>query len=172
MELKEAIEKRRSIRKFTKESIDVKLVEKLLYYANEAPSAGNLQARDFIIVYDNEIKKELAIAAYNQKFIEEAPIVVVFCANLKRISPYGERGKKFYCLQDVAAAIQNFLLVAVDDGLATCWVGAFNDDEVAKILELPSHIKPVAIIPIGFAGEEPYKPKRIEISKLIHYNKW
>ncbi len=172
MEVREAIEKRKSVRKFTSKSVDIELIEELLYYANKAPSAGNLQARDFIIVTDEEQKEKLAIASYNQNFIKEAPIVVVFCANLNRISPYGERGRKFYCLQDVAASIQNFLLVAVDAGLSTCWVGAFDDNEVCKILDLPPHIKPVAIVPVGYAGEEPYKTDRINIKELIHYNRW
>lgn len=91
MEVREAIEKRKSVRKFTSKSVDIELIEELLYYANKAPSAGNLQARDFIIVTDEEQKEKLAIASYNQNFIKEAPIVVVFCANLNRISPYGER---------------------------------------------------------------------------------
>jgi len=172
MDVKEAIEKRRSIRKYKKQPIERELVERLLHYANLAPSAGNLQARDFIIVDDENVKKKLARAAYNQKFIEEAPIVVVFCANLQRIAPYGQRGINFYCLQDVAAAILNFLLVATSEGLATCWVGAFDDEEVAEILELPSHIKPVAIVPVGIGDEKPIKTERYDLKELIHYNKW
>ena len=171
MEVKEAIEKRRSIRKYKRIKIPIEKIEKLLYYANLAPSAGNLQARDFIIVDDEEIKREIARASYNQDFIVDAPFLVVFCANLRRISPYGERGRKFYCIQDVAAAIENFLLAAVDEGLATCWIGAFNDGEISRILNLPSWIKPVAIIPVGYADEMP-ESNRIDVKKLIHYNKW
>jgi nitroreductase len=171
MEVKEAIEKRVSIRKYKNIPVDLGLIEKLLYYANKAPSAGNLQARDFIIVDDPRIKREIAKAAYNQRFIEEAPVVVIFCANLKRIAPYGERGAKFYCLQDVAAAVENFMLVAVDEGLATCWVGAFNDDEISRILDLPGWIKPVAIVPVGYADEQG-GTTRLDIKNLIHYNKW
>ncbi|HEC75941.1 MAG TPA: nitroreductase family protein [Thermoplasmatales archaeon] len=171
MELKEAIKKRSSVRKYQDIPVERELIEEFLYYANLAPSAGNLQARDFIIVEDREIKKKLAFASYNQKFIEEAPVVVVFCANLKRISPYGERGKNFYVLQDVACAVQNFLLVAVEKGLSTCWVGAFNDEEVKKILNLPSWVRPVAIVPVGY-GDEKSKTDRIDIEKLIHYGRW
>ena len=171
MEVREAIEKRASIRKYKNTPINKEKIEELLYYANRAPSAGNLQARDFIIVDDDVIKERLAKAAYGQEFIKNAPILVVFCANLRRISPYGERGKKFYCIQDVAASIQNFLLVAFDEGLATCWIGAFDDKKVCNILELSSWIKPVAIVTIGYADEEA-KTDRIDIKKLIHYNKW
>ena len=172
MELKEAIERRQSIRKFLDKPISIDKIKNLLYYANLAPSAGNLQARDFIIVKDKEKKKELVKASYGQSFIYESPVVVIFCANLKRISPYGERGKKLYCIQDVSASIQNFLLVALDEGLATCWIGAFNEKEVSRILKLPSFIKPLAIVPVGYAGEKPYKTDRIDIEKLIHYEEW
>lgn len=172
MELKEAIEKRQSVRKFLDKPISMDKIKKLLYYANLAPSAGNLQARDFIIVEDKEKKRELVEASYGQSFIYEAPVVIIFCANLKRISPYGERGKKLYSIQDVSAAIQNFLLAALDEGLATCWVGAFDEEEVSRILKLPSFIKPLAIVPVGYAAEKPYKTDRIDIEKLIHYEEW
>ena len=171
MEVKEAIEKRRSIRKYKSKDVGLSIVEKLLYYANLAPSAGNLQARDFIIVDDKELKKKIARAAYNQEFVEEVPVLVVFCANLKRIAPYGERGKNLYCIQDVAAAIQNFLLAAFDEGLATCWVGAFDENEVSRLLGLPSEVRPVAIITLGYGDEEAYSD-RMDIKKLIHYNGW
>ncbi|KAA0007449.1 MAG: nitroreductase family protein [Thermoplasmata archaeon] len=171
MEVKEAIEKRRSIRKYKSKDVELSIVGKLLYYANLAPSAGNLQARDFIIVDDKELKKKIARAAYNQEFVEEAPVLVVFCANLKRIAPYGERGKNLYCIQDVAAAIQNFLLAALDEGLATCWVGAFDENEVSRLLGLPSEVRPVAIITLGYGDEEAYSD-RMDIKKLIHYNGW
>jgi len=171
MDVKEAIKKRRSIRKYKPLTPSISLIKELLYYANLAPSAGNLQARDFIIVDDKIVKEKIAEAAYGQDFIIEAPFLVVFCANLKRIAPYGERGKKFYCIQDVAAAIQNFLLVATDAGLATCWVGAFDNEAISRILNLPQWTKPVAIVTVGYGDEAP-ESDRIDIEKLIHYNKW
>ena len=171
MEVKEAIEKRRSIRKYKSRGVELSIVEKLLYYANLAPSAGNLQARDFVIVDDKELKKKIARAAYNQEFVEEAPVLVVFCANLRRIAPYGERGKSLYCIQDATAAIQNFLLAAFDEGLATCWVGAFDEKEVGRLLGLPKWIRPVAIITLGY-GDEKACSDRMDIRQLIHYNGW
>ncbi len=171
MDVKEAIKRRTSIRRYASKPVSREEIEELLEYANMAPSAGNLQARDFIIVDDEEVKEEIAKAAYNQEFIKEAPVVVAFCANLKRIAPYGERGRKFYVLQDVAAAVENFMLAAVDKGLATCWVGAFDDDRVAEILSLPEWVRAVAIVPVGYAAEEG-GTERIDIKKLIHYNRW
>lgn len=172
MDVEEAIRTRRSIRRFKKNDISDKIVKEILYLGNLAPSAGNLQARDFIIVRDERIKQELVRAALYQDFIAEAPVVIVVCANLERIAPYGIRGKTLYCIQDASAAIQNILLAIHSKGLAACWIGAFNENEASNILQLPKHIRPVAIIPIGYADEIPMTPPHIEIDDLIHYEGW
>lgn len=172
MDVKKAISNRQSIRSYSDKKISKDLISEIIKYAHLAPSAGNLQARDFIIVEDIEIRKELSKAALDQAFIIEAPVSIVVCANLDRISPYGTRGRELYCLQDAAAAVEHILLMAIENGLGTCWVGAFNEKEVSKILQLPSHIRPVAIIPIGYPKEKPMPTSRIDIKKLIHYNKW
>ena len=173
MELKNAIKKRYSIRNFSEKNISMDLVHEMIEYANLAPSAGNLQARDFIIVDDNKVKEKLSRAALDQTFIVEAPVSIVVCANLNRISSYGRRGIELYCLQDAAAAIEHILLLATDHGLGTCWVGAFNESEVAKILNVPPHIRPVAIIPIGHPkSDKDVSTSRIDAKALIHYNRW
>lgn len=172
MDIKSAISNRQSIRSYSDKKISKDLISEIIKYAHLAPSAGNMQARDFIIVEDIEIRKELSKAALDQEFIIEAPVSIVVCANLDRISPYGTRGRELYCLQDAAAAVEHILLMAIENGLGTCWVGAFNEKEVSKILQLPSHIRPVAIIPIGYPKEKPMPTSRIDIKELIHYNKW
>ena len=172
MELKEAIRKRKSTRSFLDEKPAIKTILEILEYSNLAPSAGNLQARDFIVVDDPDIKLKLSRAALNQRFVAEAPIDIVVCANLRRISPYGRRGVELYCIQDAAAAIEHILLLAVDYGLATCWVGAFDEDMVSDILNLPSHVRPVAIIPIGYQKDQAKATSRIKIDELVHFNGW
>lgn len=172
MDVKEAIQKRYSVRSFSDKKPSPDIISEIIKYAQLAPSAGNLQARDFIIVDNIEIKKELSRAALDQEFIVEAPINIVVCANLNRISPYGSRGKELYCIQDSAAAVEHILLLAVDNGLGTCWVGAFNENEASKILNLPSHIRPIAIIPIGYPKGRTTTTPRIDKKFLTHYNKW
>jgi nitroreductase len=172
MELKDAIKNRHSVRRYSDEKPSKKLIEELIEYANLAPSAGNLQARDFIIVDDKRIQKDLYSAAFNQNSILEAPLILVICANLKRILPYGKRGKELYCLQDVAASIEHILLFAVDTGLDTCWIGAFDEKSVSKILKLPSYSKPVALITIGYSPEKKTITSRFKTDELIHYNQW
>lgn len=173
MDVESAIETRRSIRRFdSKRTVDDKLVLKLLEYGNLAPSAGNLQSRDFVVVREPERKRRLAYAALDQMFIAEAPVVIVVCGNLERVSPYGSRGRSLYHIQDVSAAVQNILLVATSFGLGTCWIGAFDESEVSRILKLPSHIRPLALIPVGYPAERPRARPRIPIAKLVHHETW
>mgnify|MGYP006300497789 FL=1 len=172
MELKESIQKRCSVRNFKEGKPLKEIIEEIIKYAHLAPSAGNLQARDFIIVNDKDIIRNLSSAALNQRSVSSAPINIVVCANLDRISSYGKRGKELYCIQDASAAVEHILLLAVEKGLDTCWVGAFNEKKVSKILNLPSYIRPVAIIPIGYSDSTEKKHSRINTKKLIHYNKW
>lgn len=172
MELKEAIRGRRSIRSFGKGKVSEEVILELIELGNLAPSAGNLQARDFVVVENEETRHELARAALGQRFIAEAPVVIVVCANLRRIGPYGARGVSLYCIQDSAASIQNILLAVHEKGLGCVWVGAFNEAEVARILGLPEHIRPVALLPIGEPLERPEGPERIPVERLVHYEKW
>ncbi len=172
MELIEAIKARRSIRRFDKRPVDDKVIHEIIELGNLAPSAGNLQPRDFIIVKRKEIKEQLAHAALDQRFVAEAPVVVVVCANLKRTAHYGSRGRELYCIQDSAAAIENMLLAIVDFGLACCWVGAFDENAASQTLGLPSHIRPIAMLPIGYSDVKTGHASRIGIDELIHYDKW
>jgi nitroreductase len=172
MEVRDAIKDRRSIRRFKDKSVEDSMLMEILEAGNLAPSAGNLQPRDFIVVKEQKIKEKLTIAALGQSFIEEAPVVVVIGANIERVSPYGKRGMELYCIQDSAASIENMLLTIHEMGLGCCWVGAFNEEAVSRILDLPEHIRPMAILPIGYPDEAPRTPPRINIEDLVHYERW
>lgn len=164
--------RRVSIRKFQQREIDEKTIRLILEAGNAAPSAGNLQARDFIVVRDPKIKLELAKASLKQMFISQAPVVVVVCANYPRsMRVYGERGK-LYAEQDATAAVENILLAVTALNLGACWVGAFDEKEVSKILKLPEYVRPMAIIPIGYPAEQPAKRSRYPIEVLTHFEQW
>jgi nitroreductase len=170
LEVFEAIKGRRSIRAFQNRDIPPEMVDRLIDAARWAPSAGNIQPWEFIIVREPETRRKLAKAALEQTFIEEAPVVIVVCADENRSSQgYGTRGKTLYCLQDTAAATQNIHLAAYALGLGTCWVGAFREDEAKKILNIPSGVRPVAIIPVGYPAEKPQPRNRRPINQIIHY---
>ena len=170
MEVSEAIRTRRSIRRYTDEEVGPETVRELLDAARWAPSAGNLQPWEFVVVRRPELKEALARAALGQMFVAEAPVVVVVCADqMRSASIYGERGSSLYCLQDTAAATQNLLLAAHDRGLGACWVGAFREREVGCLIGVPPGIRPVAIIPIGHPAERPRPPARRSLRDIIHY---
>ena len=170
MEILEAIKGRRSIRAFKDQEVSEECVEKLIDAARWAPSAGNIQPWELIIVRKPEIKRKLAEAALGQSFIEGAPVVIVVCADENRSSQgYGVRGKTLYCIQDTAAAIQNIHLAAYALGLGTCWVGAFREEEATRILKIPQGVRPVAVIPVGYPAETPQQRSRRPISQIVQY---
>lgn len=173
MEVLEAIKSRRSIRAFKSQEIPEETINKLIEAACWAPSAGNIQPWEFIIVRNNEIKRRLVEAALGQEFIAEAPVVIVVCANEERSARgYGLRGKTLYCIQDTAAAIQNINLAAYSLGLGTCWIGAFREEEAREALKIPNGIRPVAMIPVGYPNEAPQPPRRRPIQQVVHYETW
>jgi nitroreductase len=170
MDVLKAVKERRSIRAFKSDEVSPEIVEKLLDAARWAPSAGNIQPWEFIVVRKPEIKRALAEAALDQTFIEEAAVVLVVCANGSRSSQrYGMRGKTLYCIQDTAAAIQNINLAAYSLGLGTCWVGAFMEEKAREILKTPPEVRPIAIIPIGYPTEVPPPRSRRPLNEVVHY---
>jgi len=167
------IRKRRSVRKYLKREVEDKLLEKIIEAARYAPSTGNYQPWEFIIVRDEETKKDLVEAAYNQRWMLEAPIFIVVCINMRLAGAvYGERGIKLYGIQSVAAATENMLLMAESLNLATCWVGAFSELMISRILEFPEYIRPCAIITLGYPAEEPQTPFRQSIGEFTHIGRF
>lgn len=150
MEFDEVIKKRHSVRSYTTQIPPDSDIMKILKAADSAPSAGGLKSRKVFVVKDQCIKRELANAAHHQDFVAEAPIVLVFCANLDMIATYGRRGHDLYCIQDTSAAIENALLKATDLGLGSCWVGAFEEERISEICRLPTWLRPVALVTIGY----------------------
>jgi len=172
MELEQAIRGRRSVRAFEDRDVPREPIDKALELASWAPSAGNLQSRDFVVVRNEETKEALAVAAGGQDFVAEAPVVIVAVANMERVMHYGKRGRELYAIQDSAAALQNLLLALHSEGLAATWVGAFNEAQVIRILGLPVHAKPVAILPVGYPAESPAPRDHLPFGEYVHDEKW
>lgn len=167
MQVLQAVIKRRSIRKFEKKMIPEDLIPHLEESLIWAPSAGNLQSRRFYFIYRDDLKGKLARAAYDQDCVLLAPLVVVCCADQRIELHYGGRGSSLYSLQDVAASVQNLMLVAYSLGLGSVWVGAFREGDVYTILDLPDHLRPIAMVPVGYPAEEPYPPSRVKKENAI-----
>lgn len=169
MDILKAVRERRSIRDFQKKEIPQDIVDKLIEALIWAPSAGNLQARKFYFVKDAGLKKKIAQAALNQHFIAEAPLVIVGCTDSRIAYRYGERGVYLYSIQDVACSLMGMMLVAYDNGLGSVWVGAFHEDLVSKILKLPEHLRPVAIVSVGYPSKIPSPPPRVSKEEAVEF---
>jgi len=169
MDILEIIKSRRSIRKFKEKEIPEEIIDKLAETLIWAPSAGNLQSRKFYFVFNQEIKEKLAKAALDQKFIAEAPLVVIGCTDEEIVWKYGQRGKNLYTICDCAMAIQNLMLLAYNLGLGSCPVGAFDENEVSEILDIPKNLHPILIVPIGYPAEKPSAPPRVAKKEAITY---
>jgi nitroreductase len=152
MDIFEAIEKRRSIRKFKPEPINEEDLRKILEAGRLAPSGGNRQPWYFIVARDTEIKRDLSAAANNRKFIADAGAVVVALGDPGKTLPQQAYQPH---RQDPMIAIEHMVLAATALGYGTCWVGAFNEEDVKKILEIPENLAVIALLPIGVPDESP-----------------
>ena len=167
------IKKRRSVRKYLKKEVPDVLLEKIFEATRFAPSTGNYQPWEFIVVRNEDTKKDLVAAAFDQKWMLEAPVFIVACINMRLAAAvYGERGARLYGIQSVAAAIENMLLTAESLKLATCWVGAFSEVIAARLLECPEYVRPCAIITLGYPAEEPKVPPKQSIQEYVHIEKF
>ena len=164
-----AIKMRRSIRHYKDKLLEEEKLDRVLEAGRLAPSAGNLQEWKFIVVKDKGTREKLALAACNQKFISEAPVVIVACAT---VTDYAmECGQLAYPI-DVAIAVDHITLKAVEEGLGTCWIGSFNEEEVKKILGIPENIKVVTMLTIGYPDYVPGSRKRKRMEQIVVYEKW
>lgn len=172
MELDKAIKERRSIRHFKKtKTADYKKAIEIVDAATKAPLAGNISSLRYIIVQDKEKIAELAKAA-QQDFIEEAEIAIVICSDKKGLErSYYQRGL-MYSRQQAGAAIENMLLKITELGLASCWVGAFSDETIKRILKIPDNIDVEAILPIGEEMGKTKQPRKPDIDHVLFFDTW
>jgi nitroreductase len=167
MTLFEAILARQSIREYRSTPVEAEKLQAILTAANQAPSAGNLQAYQIFLVRDGALKKALVNAALGQEFLAQAPVVLVFCTAPARAAKYGERGRNLYSVQDATVAVAYAQLAATAQGLGTCWVGAFDEAAVVQCLRLPPGLRPVVLLPVGYSAGTPPQASRRPLAELV-----
>jgi SagB-type dehydrogenase family enzyme len=173
MEVFDAIRARRSIRKYKDKQVAWDNIVTIMQAGKYAPSAGNLQNWKFIVVKNDETRKAIAKACLQQEWMEVAPVFIAVVAEPEKAERYyGTRGARLYTIQGCAAAIQNMLLTAHSLGLGTCWIGAFDEDEIFRILNLPEEKSVQAVITIGYADETPQPPQKYRIEYMMFFEKW
>ncbi len=169
----ELIKSRRTVKSFNPRYVSWENVAKILDAGRHAPSCGNLQNWKFIVILDPELKTKLAQATYEQLYIAMAGLLVVVCAEPGKAERYfGARGERLYTIQNCAAAVENMLLEAHSLGLGSSWIGAFNEEEVRAICEIPPTVRPQVIVAIGYPDVIPNKPPKYPLETVVYFNKW
>ncbi|MED4582430.1 nitroreductase family protein [Brevibacillus choshinensis] len=176
-----AIFQRVSIRKFTKQPIASEMVEQLLLAGTRAPSSGNMQPWEFIVIDDPAKKQEIVKSTFSgyfskgmnyQYWIADAAVVIVACSNVKRtVARYGPAGRE-WALIDSAAAVQNILLTATALGLSGCWVGGINEQDIKESLHIPDDVRIIGLVPIGYSEEKALPKSRLPLKWITHRNEY
>jgi len=173
METLEAINQRRSIRKYLEKPVEFEKITTIIDAARKAPSAGNLQDWTFIIVTEKDLIRQIASYSVEQYWIQTAPAVIIVCGlPEKHEMYYGLRGKRLYNVQDCAAAIENILLAATDLGLGTCWIGAFEEEKLRSLFAIPADVRPQAVITLGYSDDDPQDRTLIPIENITFFNRY
>lgn len=171
MDFYEVVGTRRSIRSYKPDPIADDVLNKVLDAARMAPSGSNRQPWKFIVVRNDETKKQLAIACDNQHFIAESPIVIVACGRDIGWNRGGYMGS-MSMLVDVSIAFTHLILAARAEGLGTCWIGSFDNEEVKKILGVSKEFNVVAITPLGYPAGEGFREtgSRRPLSEIVSFD--
>ena len=170
MDVMEAINKRCSVRSYTDRAVETEKLDSILEAARLAPSASNRQEWRFIVVRDKKIRQSLMQAAKNQAFVGQAPVVIACCAETD--NHLMTCGQACYPI-DVAIAIEHMALKATEEGLGTCWIGAFHEDKVKEILGIPDRVRVVELLALGYpAGPCPKSKDRLSMEKIVMHEKW
>ena len=173
MDFEAVVKRRRMCREYSDKDVPQEKVDRILDVASRYPSAGHTEPQEFIVVRDQRVKEDLARAALDQRFVAQAPLVIVVVSDVRRSAQrYGERGVHFFSIIDGAFVAMLILLAVVDERLGACFVGSFYDQEVQEVLDLPPHIRPIGVIPIGYCAEGPRKVRRRSKAQIVHRDRY
>ena len=171
MDLSEAIKSRKSVKRFSDKKPDWRKILQAIDYARFAPMAGNIFTLKLILVSDEKIIEKIKNAA-QQDFVR-APYVLVVTSNRERVKKMYDLSDKGFAQQQAGAAIQNILLGFTEKGIATCWVGFFDDDIIREVLEIPKNQTIEAIFPLGIETKVKTNPKeKPDLENIIYFDKF
>jgi nitroreductase len=169
MDVFEAIQSRYSVRRYADRPVEPEKLQRIMEAARLAPSAGNRQESRFVLVTDQSLRQKLMAAASDQRFVGQAPVVIAACAETdEQVMACGQMSYPI----DVAIALEHVALQAVEEGLGTCWVGAFDEAAVQQALDIPAGVRVVELMPLGYAADRPGEKKRLALSEIVFHDKW
>jgi nitroreductase len=168
----EVIQRRKSVRSYEPTPVPVEKLRKVLEAARLAPSAGNIQPWQFVVVMNPDKRRQIAKGCRFGRFLAESPVVIVGSGNQKA-SP------RWYAV-DTSIAMENLVLAATNEGLGTCWIGTFNEKQIREMLKIPDHLKVVALLALGYPREKLdilgkvahiIRPKK-RLEKIVHIEEY
>jgi nitroreductase len=180
----EFLTNRRTIRKYTEKKIETALIEKMLEAAVQSSNTGNMQTYSVVVTTDDEIKKQLAPAHFNQPMVVQAPVVLTFCADFNRFSQwctqrnaepgYGNFQSFMAAAIDALIFAQTFAVAAETAGLGICYLGTttYNAQEIIEALHLPKLVVPVTTITLGYSEVIPPTTDRLPLQSVLHYERY
>jgi nitroreductase len=167
VEILNLLKSRRSIRVYQDKPVPQDLLLQILEAGRWAPTGANLQPWHFIVVTDPETRRQIGEVArfffIKSSHVGKAPVLLILGFDTRK----GKYGR-----YDVTLAGGNMLTMATHLGLGTCWIGAFDEKKVKEILEIPEHIEVIALITLGYPGENAEVPPRVELEKIVHWESW
>lgn len=170
MDVIKAIKTRKSVRAFLDKPVEDEKLSAVLEAGRLAPSAENRQEWRFVVVSNPEMRRRLAEAAGGQRFVGEAPIIIVACAETDR---YVMRCGQLSYPIDVAITLDHITLAAVELGLGTCWIGLFDEKKVKELLGIPEDIRVVELMPLGYPTDSsPREKNRLPLESIVRYEHW
>lgn len=169
MDLYEAIKSRYSVRSYLNKPVEQEKLDRILDAARLAPSGSNRQPWKFVVVRDAEMRKKLVPACSNQEFVGQAPVVIAGVGLMPdRIMSCGVPGDPV----DVAIALEHVALAATAEGLGTCWIGSFDQDQVRALLGVPANAKVIEVMTLGYPADHPQPKTRKPMKELVCYDQW
>lgn len=169
MDAMEAILSRRSIRHYTNQPIPNEIIKELLRAAMSAPSAGNQQPWQLIVINERQMLDQIPKAHPYSSMLRQASVGILVCGDQKLETNKG------YWIQDCSAATQNILLAAHAQGLGAVWLGIYPREErvaaLRELLSLPEHVVPLALVSVGYPAEQKPPADRYDAAR-VHYNRW
>jgi nitroreductase len=169
MDLYEVIKSRYSVRSYLNKPVEQEKLDRILDAARLAPSGSNRQPWKFVVVRDAETRKKLVPACSNQEFVGQAPVVIAGVGLMPdRIMSCGVPGDPV----DVAIALEHVALAATAEGLGTCWIGSFHQDQIRTLLGIPANAKVIEVMTLGYPADHPRPKTRKPMKELVCYDQW
>ena len=160
---------RRTVRKFKTDPINKEILERILEAGRLAPSAKNRQEWRFIVIQQKDQREKIKAAAFGQEHVGEAPVVIAACTtNIDYLMPNGQYSYPI----DITWAVSFMLLQAVREGLGTCCLTTFDEQEVKDLLTAPYSMKVVSLLLIGYPEEIPEPMPRKSLRQIVSHNHW